>query len=121
MRTGDTSAKERAGMVRVPSAFETLVTESDEHVTVPFAAMAETCWLAPQVFAVMRVKSVPFVAAEMAVPFPFRRPVTEVEMVRTGLVALVKLPANPFAEATEKVEVAKVVSAPVPPVEPMSP
>ena len=63
----------------------------------------------------------PFAAALIAVPFPFKRPETEVEMVRTGFVAFVKEPAKPFVEATEKVDVAKVVSAPVPPFDPMSP
>jgi hypothetical protein len=49
---------------------------------------------------------VPFAAALIAVPFPFKRPVTDVEMVRTGLAAFVKEPAKPFDEETEKVEVA---------------
>lgn len=41
-------------------------------------------------------------AAEMAVPFPLKIPVTEVVSVRTGVTLAEKDPANPFAVATVK-------------------
>jgi hypothetical protein len=60
----------------------------------------------------MREKSVPSTPADIAVPFPTRTPVMLVEMVRTGFVAFVKLPAKPLEPATLNVLVAAQAGAP---------
>ena len=49
-------------------------------------------------------ESVPAVAAEIDVPFPFNKPVIVVEIVIAGVeVAVATVPANPLAEVTETV------------------